>query len=778
MEERVTNWKKYKACNKSRIKVPASLQDLIEIKSISEDGIFEIGAGGMYSKTYEVADINYELLHPADKVLVLNQWCELSNSMKMPFKLTIVKQEQEAPASDTDFFPLKGDTYDSLRNQLNEEVARRMKSRKSTQKIYLTLHKQAGTYQEAAAAFSIVDKNLASLYRRLGSALTALPAEDKLKLLHSFYHMGDSQSFSFSTDSGRSIYDSLMPGKMDFTNDNFFLVENGGRKKYHACLYLKDFGTELPDAFLIQLLALDISLAVSVDCNPISKQDAQGLLSHKYSHLSRLIEKQSKERVKRLDFSSETTKTVSDDYKEIKEQMDECKDENQQYFYTRVTFLVSADTKEELENACNLLISAAGDCGTGCVIDYCYMRQREAFNTVLPAGGSYHPCGRNVQTRVLASFAPFRMQRIYDENGLFYGHNQVTNELIRIDRKKYLNPHAWIFGVTGAGKTATAMLMMLEAFLNTEDDILVIDPKNDYIPFAEKVHGTFFDVSPESGLLFNPFSCESKAEADKKSELLLALTSTCKGAPLDAREQAVLEKARKLVYNRMPPDEVTLTDIYQALPESGGGEIAEDLMWYLQLFVDGALSIFARKSNVDMENRVTVFGLKNMGKKLQEIGMLIMFEYIKARVYNNFKNQKATWIFIDEATRVLQTPEQKEYINSCWKLFRSLGAILTGMTQNVTSMLDTYSNRELIENSTFILLMKQKPASKPEIKKNLDFTDAELDYLFSKSNPGTGLIKIDNTVVPFDLRVRKDTELYQMINTDFHEKVREAGDGR
>ena len=179
-----------------------------------------------------------------------------------------------------------------------------------------------------------------------------------------------------------------------------------------------------------------------------------------------------------------------------------------------------------------------------------------------------------------------------------------------------------------------------------------------------------------------------------------------------------------------------------------------------------------------MENRVAVFGLKNMGKKLQEIGMLIMFEYIKSRVYSNFKNQKATWIFIDEATRVLQTPEQKEYINSCWKLFRSLGAILTGMTQNVTSMLDTYSNRELIENSTFILLMKQKPASKPEIKKNLDFTDAELDYLFSKSNPGTGLIKIDNTVVPFDLRVRKDTELYQMINTDFHEKVREAGDGR
>ena len=152
-----------------------------------------------------------------------------------------MKQEQEAPASDTDCFPLKGDTYDSLRNQLNEEVARRIKSRKSTQKIYLTLHKQAGTYQEAAAAFSIVDKNLASLYRRLGSALTALPAEDKLKLLHSFYHMGDSQSFSFSTDSGRSIYDSLMPGKMDFTNDNSFLVENSGRKKYHACLYFERF---------------------------------------------------------------------------------------------------------------------------------------------------------------------------------------------------------------------------------------------------------------------------------------------------------------------------------------------------------------------------------------------------------------------------------------------------------------------------------------------------------------------------------------------------------
>ena len=408
--------------------------------------------------------------------------------------------------------------------------------------------------------------------------------------------------------------------------------------------------------------------------------------------------------------------------------------------------------------------------GSGMEVDYSYMKQREAFNTILPIGVKNVANGRNMQTKAVAAFFPYKMQEIFQPGELFLGHNTETKSIIRVDRRLLINPHGWLFGVTGAGKTAAASVMMLENYLGTDADIIVVSPKNDSGEFARRTGGRFYDISPQADVHFNPFAYFDNGKrleiTGEKADFAFSLVETAKGDVITSDEITAIDQAVQTAYSSISGT-VCLHDIYNCLSYQQT-KAAEDVRKYLRIFVEGTLNIFAEKEQTERTGRVTVYGLKNIGSKLRELSMLVMIESIKEQVFYNYSIGRATYLYLDELPQILVTPQQIEFINSIWMLFRSMGCIITGMAQTITQLLDNYRTRELLENSEFFLIMKQKEASRNQFAANLGLTASELAYIFEEDEPGKGLLKISTATVPFDLSLEKDTELYTMINTDFH----------
>lgn len=767
-------WKIYKRCDRFRVKTPRCVNDLIEVDSISDTGIF--GSGKIYSKSYQISDINYDILSDQEKIAKLECGCQNLNAQRVPYKITInnrirnMKQYRENL-----LYKAKGDATDSLCEDLNHEILRRIEREQNgiKQEMYLTIRKKAETYQAAEAFFDALD--IEKGYRRIGSDLIPLDATKRLQILHDAYNSADDNYLTFdfkaAVENHIDFIDYIIPGKIDFSHEDYFIFKNRGKEKYGSCLYVKFPMTEqttLSDRFLTKIMDLNIPMIATVDVMPIPQSATKRLLEQKDSKIARLQRQQSNSRVGKMDFHSELSTTLRMDKKNLEHQLKDFEKNKQHQFYVMCNFVVFADNRMELDDRCSRVISTAT--GSGMEVDYSYMKQREAFNTILPIGVKNVANGRNMQTKAVAAFFPYKMQEIFQPGELFLGHNTETKSIIRVDRRLLINPHGWLFGVTGAGKTAAASVMMLENYLGTDADIIVVSPKNDYGEFARRTGGRFYDISPQADVHFNPFAYFDNGKrleiTGEKADFAFSLVETAKGDVITSDEITAIDQAVQTAYSSISGT-VCLHDIYNCLSYQQT-KAAEDVRKYLRIFVEGTLNIFAEKEQTERTGRVTVYGLKNIGSKLRELSMLVMIESIKEQVFYNYSIGRATYLYLDELPQILVTPQQIEFINSIWMLFRSMGCIITGMAQTITQLLDNYRTRELLENSEFFLIMKQKEASRNQFAANLGLTASELNYIFEEDEPGKGLLKVSTATVPFDLSLEKDTELYTMINTDFH----------
>lgn len=770
------NFNKYKKTSELKVVTPKTINDLIQISSISSSGIFKTG-DRKYTKTYKINDFNYDMLNVDEKIGILEKWCEWINSMQLPYKLSVNNKNRDMELYRKNvMFKQKDASNDFLSLALNNEIEKRISDEKGNcvQEIYLTITApESKTYKIAANFFDTFEKGIKEQYEIIGTSLVPLDASERLRVLHDFFRTGEEENFSFdfnkAVENNSDYLSYIIPGMLDFTDEKMIVSATRGRKRYSTCLYAAKYQDKISDRFLTKLSRLNTHMMLSLDVVPISDSDSRKMLEKKYVGVNRLISKQNSNLVRNLDFNSEITKTVTDASSMIKTHMDDFK-KKQRYFYVMLNIIISADSEEELFDAATELIETARINKVD--LEYSYLRTKEALNTVLPLGGRYLSNGRIMQTRGLAGMFPFRSCDIYHPTGLWYGNNPESGENIFADRKRLLNPHGILVGVTGSGKTMAASIQIIEAFLKTNDDLIIIDPKNDYKKVIEVIAGTYIDVNPAADMRFNPLYYNDTGKrlniADEKTELVLSLCETGKKEPLTAKERSIISRALKISYDKAGADEVTLTDLYENLNDINEKE-AHDVMLYLEIFIKGSLSIFAEKNSVTPNNRVTAFGLRNMGTELRDFAMLAILETIKERVFLNYSAGKATWLFIDELPQVLKNEYQQTFINSIWVLFRSLGCIITGNVQTITQLLVSYKTRELIENSEFFMIFKQKEAAKDELASCIALSEAELNRVTGQSKPGCGILKYGKQTVSFDMSISKDTELYNLLNTNFHE---------
>ena len=764
------------------VKAPKYLQEVMGFQRISREGIFEV-VKGRYSRTYRFQDINYVTAGTEDQMEILKQYCKTVNAIDVSFKITVNNRNKNMQEfRENVLFQRKGDGFDWIREAYNRITESRIVEGKQgiEQERYLTVCVERKGYEQAKAFFATFEATLKQNFAELGSTIEPLDAKERLRILFNFYRMGDEEQFRFNFRAcmkrGGDAKNSISAGYMRFY-PNYFETD---RKKCRA-LFIKKYPASLPDTFINEITNLPVHSMMTIDIMPVPKELTNRVLQKKYLGIENDILKQQRVRNRNHDFSSDISYIKKVQKEKIEGVMDDVRENDQNLFYVGVNMVVMADTKEDLDSITETLRNMGN--GRMCQIEPHHYQQMEALNTVLPVGNRQVSTLRTMLTRDIAALLPFNVQEL-NEQGICYGINQVSHNLCIADRKNLANGNGMVFGIPGSGKSYFSKSEMLQVFLGTEDDIIVIDPTLEYFDIAEALgeQAAIVNLSTYTKNYINPLEMDvdsldlndSNGQIRDKGEFMLGLCEQCYGDSLNSRHKSIIDRCVRKLYTDIARSREkhipTMTKFYSLLMEQPEPE-AKDIALALELFVNGSLNIFNNHTNVNVQARFLVYGTRDLGKELGAISTLVMLANISARIAENAKKGKATWLFIDEFHTVLDKEYSAKYLYTLWKKVRKLGGLCTGITQNITDMLQNYTAVTMLGNSEFIALLKQANVDSQELSRVAGIPEAQLRFV-NNSPSGTGIIKHGSVCIPFDNRMGKEENpIYALFNTNLHEKA-------
>ena len=385
---------------------------------------------------------------------------------------------------------------------------------------------------------------------------------------------------------------------------------------------------------------------------------------------------------------------------------------------------------------------------------------------------------RTLVTSELGALIPFNVQELSLPRGTYYGSNQLSHNIICGNRKSLINGNGFIFGVPGSGKSMAAKQEMGSVYLNTSDDIIVIDPQNEYFDIAEKFKGAIVNLSADTDTYINPFDYAETSRLEEviveKTESMQGIAEQCANEPLNGKQKSVIDRCVRMLFNSIEREEYgkkipTMLDFFTIL-QGQEEEEAKDIALILERFIKGSLNIFSHKTNVSVDNRLTVYGIRDLGEELSPVAMLVMMSNISAKIEKNASIGRATWLYIDELHVLLDKQLAAKFLESLWKKVRKLGGICTGITQNVIDILRNPISVTMVNNSEFTLIMKQSPKDKEKILEAIEISEAQLRYV-THAQSGTGLLRHGDVIIPMDARMEKTSLMYQLFNTNMHEKA-------
>ena len=449
-----------------------------------------------------------------------------------------------------------------------------------------------------------------------------------------------------------------------------------------------------------------------------------------------------------------------------------------------MTFLVVnfADSKQKLEN--DLLRAASVAQKYNCSLVRLDFQQEDGFVSALPLGVNRIKIQRGLTTSAVAVFVPFTTQEIFHGGeALYYGLNATSGNMILADRNKLKTPNGMILGTPGSGKRFSAKRSIVGVFLNTKDDILICDPEAEYFPLVNRLEGQVIKISPTSTQYVNPMDINLNYSEDDiplalKSDFILSFCELAAGGRngLEPVEKTVIDRCVHQIYQRYfdnpaPENMPILEDLYDALLKQDEKE-AHHVATALEIYVKGSLKLFNNRTNVDIQNRLVCFDIKELGNQLKKIGMLIVQDQVWGRVTANRSAGKSTRYYIDEFHLLLKEEQTATYSVEIWKRFRKWGGLPTGITQNVKDLLRSPEIANILENSDFIYMLNQASDDRSILAQRLNISPHQLSYV-TNSGEGEGLLFYGNVILPFIDRFPTDLELYRIMTTKLNEVAQE-----
>ena len=762
---------------------PHTAQQTIPYLQMYPDGICRV-TEKKYSKSLVFEDINYQLAQADDKTDIFENWCDFLNyfdasvSVQLSFINQGARKEKaqaaiEIPAQDDAFNSIRREYADMLKNQLE-------KGNNGLEKCkYITFSIEADNLAAAKARLSRIETDVLNNFKVLGVTARPMNGQERLNVLHGIFHP-EGEPFRFSWDwlvpSGLSTKDFIAPSSFRFGDGRTFRI---GRK-LGAVSFLEILAPELNDRMLSDILDLENGIIVNLHIRSIDQSEAIKTIKRKITDLDKMKIEEQKKAVRSgydMDIIPSDLATFGSEAKNL---LQDLQSRNERMFL--LTFLVvnMADTKRKLDN--DVFATAGFAQKNNCALTRLDYLQEAGFMSSIPLGENLIPIQRGLTTSSTAIFIPFITQELFQRGAaLYYGLNALSNNMILCDRKKLKNPNGLILGTPGSGKSFAAKREMTNAFLITDDDIIICDPEAEYFSLVQRLGGQVIRLSPAGKGMdgkpqyVNPMDINLNYSEDDnplalKSDFILSLCELVIGGKegLQPVEKTVIDRAVRNVYRPFLADPVPakmpiLGDLYNELlkqPEPEAARIAAAL----ELYVSGSLNVFNHRTNVELSNRLVCFDIKQLGKQLKKLGMLIVQDQVWNRVTVNRAEKKATRYYMDEFHLLLKEEQTAAYSVEIWKRFRKWGGIPTAITQNVKDLLSSREVENIFENSDFVLMLNQAQGDRAILAKQLNISPQQMKYV-THTEAGEGLIFYGNVVLPFIDRFPTDTELYKVMTT-------------
>ena len=756
---------------KEKYKVPRRVQDLIPIRRIWEDGIFQVGS--QFSRTWKFSDINYQVASLEDKKVMFLDYSELLNSLDSGSTAKITTNNRalnRASFEQSVLMPMQSDRRDEYRREYNGVIMSKATTGNGiVQEKYLTITVPKKNIEEARSYFTRIGADLATHYAALGSKCVELDATERLRILHDFYRQGEEADFHFSIrdmmKKGHDFRDYICPDFIEHHSDYLIL---GG--KYCRTLYLKDYANYIRDSFVCELTDLNRNMMLSIDIIPIPMDEAVREVENRLLGVETNITNWQRRQNANNNFSAVIPYDMEQQRRESKEFLDDLTARDQRMMQGVLTMVLCADSKAQLDADTDQILSLSRQ--KMCQMAVLKYQQTDGLNTVLPIGTRKINAFRTLTTESLAVFMPFKVQEIQDKGGIYFGENAISHNLILCNRENLLNQSSFILGVPGSGKSFSAKELIAFLILNTQDDVLICDPEGEFAPMVQAMGddvGTVIHVTAGGKDRLNAmYMVEGYGENNpivEKSQFIMSLVEQIDKNGVGPQHKSIIDRCTALVYQEAAetgiiPTLSTLREKLLVQPEA----IAREIALSLELFTTGSLDIFGHGSNVDLDKRVVVFNIHDLGEQLKPTGLLVITDTMLNRVTLNWKRGKRTHVFIDEFHVVFENEYSGNFFNSAWRQFRKRNAYPTAITQNVEYLLDSVQASTMLSNSEFIIMLNQAASDREKLAKLLNISNEQMSYV-TNADAGCGLIKYGSALVPFVNRWPRDTKLYQLMTT-------------
>ena len=755
--------------------IPKGVQDVIPIQRIFEDGIFLIG-NNKYSKSFKFTDINYAVASKEDKESMFLKYSEVLNSFDVGAITKITVNNHYINKKDFEqnmLLKYADDGLDDYRKEYNKILINKVSGFNNIiQEKYITVTVNKNSLEEARNYFTRIKTELSNRLTKLGSDCIELNAIDRLKIFYNFFRNGEENDFNFdmlmNIQKGHSFKDYICPDSFSFEDDYFTFGS-----KYGRVLFLKEYASYIKDSMVSELSDINKNMMLSIDVLPIPLDEAIREIERKQLGVESNITNWQRRQNERNNFSAIIPYDLELQRKESKEFLEDLTTRDQRMFLSTLIIVHTANSKKELDNDTDSLMATARK--HLCQLAILKWQQMDGLNTVIPFGNKNIDTLRTLTTESLAVLTPFKVQEVSHVQGVFYGQNVISKNMILIDRNTLLNGNSFILGVPGSGKSFTAKNEIVNTMLkNPNADIIIIDPEREYGNLVKALHGEVINISSTSNNHINALDL-NKDYGDGanpvilKSEFILSLCEQLIGkSNLNPQAKSIIDRCTANVYRfyqqgnyqGTPP---TLQDFHDELIRQTEPE-AKNIALAIELFTNGSLNTFAKQTNVDTDNRLICYDILDLGKQLQSLGMLVILDSILNRITKNRAEGKTTYIFIDEIYLLFQHEYSANFLFTLWKRVRKYGACATGITQNVDDLLQSHTARTMLANSELIIMLNQAATDRTELSNLLNISDLQMGYI-TNTSAGHGLIKIGSILVPFENEFPKDTKLYRLMST-------------
>lgn len=767
------------------LKAPETAQDSIPYKAIYKDGICQV-TKTTFSKTIQFFDITYRLAQNEEKNAIFENYCDFLNYFDSSIKVQMSFINQQAnfdEFSKSIHITMQDDEF----NQIRKEYAQILKTQLErgnnglVKTKYITFNIEAENLKDARSRIQRIELDVLNNFKVIGVLAKPLNGVERLEILHNIFNMDSKEAFAFQyqdlVSSGMNTKDFIAPTSFDFRGNKIFKMG----KTFGCVSYLQILAPELSDIMLAKFLELDENVIINIHIQSIDQIKAIKNLKKILSDIQKTkIEEQIK--AIRSGYDMDILPPDIESYEEdTKNFLNEIESRNEKMFVITFLILNASENRMKLENIAAQTASIATE--YNCRLRRLDFMQEQGLMSSLPLGINWTGIDRGLTTSSTAVFIPFTTQELFSESkeALYYGLNALSNNMIMADRKKLKNPNGLILGTPGSGKSFSAKREILNVFLITLDDIIICDPESEYAPLVNALHGQIVKISLSDKYkqYINPMDINLNYSDDEnpislKSDFIISLCELIAGGRegLEGDEISIIDRCVKEVYlnyfqNPIPENMPILQDFYEILKKHENSK-ANRIATCLEIYVTGSLNVFNHRTNVDISNRIVCFDIKELGKQLKKIGMLIIQDQVWNRVTINREAKKYTRYYVDEFHLLLKNEQTALYSVEIWKRFRKWGGIPTGITQNIKDLLASDEIENIFENSDFIYMLNQAPKDGKLLAKSLNISSHQLAYV-TRSGEGEGLIMFGNVLIPFVDKYPEDTKTYEIMTTKLTE---------